>query len=594
MKREKPKNYGFYFLKHGIIVFTIWAIVLIAVSLWVERTMAARFEKKASEDYFSFKTDVMQCVKEDAMENKEASLIAFLPNYYRPFFDELEYQSLAYVIDNETGKTVGLTDKCNDEVEVIFVFDRGMDQPRQGISGELVGVYDRGYYCDKATLKEYMGDLEDRLLDWKKKKGEPEDQHIKRNYEIKLESFYYKDSYFLPGKVTVTYKEINARGIVREEEVLEVVSFEPENPSDYHFKEIDPEKEFVYGDLSKVYTEDPLQREKWQEFLYRARSLDAQMDHSLRNEYYDPYIIYKSDEKFMFVPKMQAIAREFLFSDVTGHVYKAVFYEECKTWNLLSFYDYDIIKFAFITLPIICFIVTFLTSEWEYRKKRYVYLTEGYRDFLVDSMAHDLKSPLMAISGYAENLKENLKENNLTKSSYYAEKIYDNAGYVNNLLMNNLNVLQRNSKLQKLVKTEINLKELFEEAFTRHGGEMEQRKLTLNVQGELRAKGDGEMLKKAADNLVTNCIRYAVEGSEIVLQFEKKTIILQNRTEVPLKGNLKKLWEPFVRGEESRGGKGTGLGFAIVANVLERHGWKYFLKYEKETQTFCCMIKVTK
>ena len=54
MKREKPKNYGFYFLKHGIIVFTIWAIVLIAVSLWVERTMAARFEKKSIRGLFFF------------------------------------------------------------------------------------------------------------------------------------------------------------------------------------------------------------------------------------------------------------------------------------------------------------------------------------------------------------------------------------------------------------------------------------------------------------------------------------------------------------------------------------------------------------
>ena len=67
--------------------------------------------------------------------------------------------------------------------------------------------------------------------------------------------------------------------------------------------------------------------------------------------------------------------------------------------------------------------------------------------------------------------------------------------------------------------------------------------------------------------------------------------MIQNQTDIEYQGNLKKLWEPFVRGEESRTGKGTGLGLSIAANVLDRHGWRYSLEYDKETHLFTCRIR---
>ncbi|MBQ9488552.1 MAG: hypothetical protein IJU80_01315, partial [Lachnospiraceae bacterium] len=67
---------------------------------------------------------------------------------------------------------------------------------------------------------------------------------------------------------------------------------------------------------------------------------------------------------------------------------------------------------------------------------------------------------------------------------------------------------------------------------------------------------------------------------------------VQNTTDIEYKGSLKKLWEPFVRGEDSRTGRGTGMGLAIVANVLDRHSWKYQLKYDKEKKLFLCLVKI--
>ena len=138
----------------------------------------------------------------------------------------------------------------------------------------------------------------------------------------------------------------------------------------------------------------------------------------------------------------------------------------------------------------------------------------------------------------------------------------------------------------------MNMRGLFEEAFDRYQGDIEKQKLKVTLEGELNVKGDEALLQKVAENLVTNCVRYTSEGGEITVTFQKRGFTVQNATDIEYKGSLKKLWEPFVRGEDSRTGRGTGMGLAIVSNVLDRHSWKYQLKYDKEKKLFICHVKI--
>lgn len=71
----------------------------------------------------------------------------------------------------------------------------------------------------------------------------------------------------------------------------------------------------------------------------------------------------------------------------------------------------------------------------------------------------------MVISGYAENLKENLEEQNLEKTGYYAKKIYDNVGYVNQLVTENLEILRLDRDRGKIIRKKVDLRKLFAEAF---------------------------------------------------------------------------------------------------------------------------------
>ena len=230
-----------------------------------------------------------------------------------------------------------------------------------------------------------------------------------------------------------------------------------------------------------------------------------------------------------------------------------------------------------------------LIAYIDYLRKRHVFMTEEYRNALMDSMAHDLKSPLMAISGYAENLVEHVNDD---KREHYAEQIQKSVDYMNGIVIHNLEILKFDKDRRKPVRKDTDLRKLFEEAFDRYRGEVEEHKLKLELEGELVEKGDEELLQRAVENLVTNWIRYTPDGGSITLYFSRHRFRIVNDTEIEYSGSLKKLWEPFVRGEESRTGKGTGLGLAIVANVLDRHSWKYRLHYDKVHKTFLCEIRI--
>ena len=66
------------------------------------------------------------------------------------------------------------------------------------------------------------------------------------------------------------------------------------------------------------------------------------------------------------------------------------------------------------------------------------YEGNAYRRHMMSAMIHDLKSPLMVISSYAENLKANVHSE---KKDYYAEEIIKGTGKLNDMIMNNLHLL---------------------------------------------------------------------------------------------------------------------------------------------------------
>ena len=240
------------------------------------------------------------------------------------------------------------------------------------------------------------------------------------------------------------------------------------------------------------------------------------------------------------------------------------------------------IKFTVLNVNLIVFLFLMIIFSFRakriYRKEKYNYSIRSYQNHLMDVMSHDLRTPLMVMSGYAENLREEANED---KREYYIDAILKNTGYMNRIIARNLELSGIEDKDIKKNYTQLEIVSMLEEALKEQQAAFEERKISLRFSGRFEIKGSEPMMKTTMENLVSNLIKYTTDGGEIIVAGEEKTLSIRNTTEESF-GNPKLLWEPFVRGDESRSNQnGTGLGLSIIQSILLRHKLKYKLDFRE-------------
>ena len=93
---------------------------------------------------------------------------------------------------------------------------------------------------------------------------------------------------------------------------------------------------------------------------------------------------------------------------------------------------------------------------------------------------------------------------------------------------------------------------------------------------EIRIEGAEELLKEVWINLLDNAIKFAPEGSSILLKAEETpssvTVTVKNDgPEIPPKA-MDKIFHKFYQADESHATEGNGVGLAIVRRVVDLHG----------------------
>ena len=102
------------------------------------------------------------------------------------------------------------------------------------------------------------------------------------------------------------------------------------------------------------------------------------------------------------------------------------------------------------------------------------------------------------------------------------------------------------------------------------------RRLVLNIQVD-QISGDRRLLVLVARELVNNACKYAVEGTPIEWAVEygegsEEFVMRFRNTGFLAKDTIDHVFEPWYRADESRSQSGSGMGLAIVRQVLEAHG----------------------
>ena len=107
---------------------------------------------------------------------------------------------------------------------------------------------------------------------------------------------------------------------------------------------------------------------------------------------------------------------------------------------------------------------------------------------------------------------------------------------------------------------------------------------------DITLKTDRKLLAQAIGNLLSNCDRYGSKGSVVDIALAPDALTIINKTDKKYY-DVESLKKPFVKGDDSRGNKGAGLGLAIADNDLSMLGYK--LELSSESDEFRVKVKLS-
>lgn len=205
---------------------------------------------------------------------------------------------------------------------------------------------------------------------------------------------------------------------------------------------------------------------------------------------------------------------------------------------------------------------------------------EGVRRDFVANASHELKTPLTAIRGYSETLRDP----NLTPDlvHHFAEVVHANAERLQRIVDDLLDLTRIESGAWPIHPAPVALAPLAEEAWGAQSPPVGDPLPTLRVRiepGAERVHADPDAVRVIFSNLLSNSIRYTPPDGSVTVS-ARPAAAGRVAVEVTDTGagvdasHLPRLFERFYRADpaRSRAQGGTGLGLAIVKHLVEAHG----------------------
>ncbi len=213
-------------------------------------------------------------------------------------------------------------------------------------------------------------------------------------------------------------------------------------------------------------------------------------------------------------------------------------------------------------------------------------LDETRRD-LVANVSHELRSPLTAIRGYAENLRDGAVEEPAT-AARFLDRILAQCQRLEALL-EDLLALSRLERDEPAVLTPgVDLAALTARSLETVRGLAAERRVELRFTPSPVPPlvGDEASLERLLLNLLENAIKYNREGGDVTVALEAGDggLVLEvadSGIGVPRR-DLRRIFERFYRVDSGRSREegGTGLGLAIVKHAAQLHGGRVEVESE--------------
>ena len=220
---------------------------------------------------------------------------------------------------------------------------------------------------------------------------------------------------------------------------------------------------------------------------------------------------------------------------------------------------------------------------------------------LMANLAHDLKTPIAIISGYAEALADGMAKTP-EKQEEYCETILRESERMQAIVSKLLSIGRMESGETPVKRVNFNLKVLIDDILNVFQREIERQGIVLTraVDGACMVHTDYECVRQSLVNYVQNAIYHINNGNRIEIRLEDKGDRIRVRvtnSSLPIPVNeTRKIWDKLYRMDYSRQRKHgeTGLGLSIVKGNMERLGHAYGVENTPSFPGVCFWIELPK
>jgi signal transduction histidine kinase len=200
------------------------------------------------------------------------------------------------------------------------------------------------------------------------------------------------------------------------------------------------------------------------------------------------------------------------------------------------------------------------------------------------SIAHDLRTPLRAIDGFSRILVDEFSAALPAEAQRQITVVRSNAQKMGRLIDDLLAFVQLTR--QPLKRSAVDMQALVQTCLDELREERQSRAVAVSVAELPAAEGDAALLKRVWLNLISNALKYTRTRSDASVQIgfrpearEAAYFISDNGVGFDM-DYVDKLFGVFQRLHRSEDYEGTGVGLAIVAHIVQRHGGRVWTHAE--------------
>ncbi|HBF4489011.1 TPA: HAMP domain-containing histidine kinase [Clostridioides difficile] len=218
------------------------------------------------------------------------------------------------------------------------------------------------------------------------------------------------------------------------------------------------------------------------------------------------------------------------------------------------------------------------------------------RKELVDTISHEMKTPLGIIRAYTEGLMDEVDEE---KKKNYMNVIIEETDRMNNMIVSLLDLSALEAGVSKLNPERFDFIEFVETVAGRLLIDIPDANFYFTYdlpEYEVFVVADKMRMEQVVENLVINAKKHVVYNGNLDLSITCENGLLlfeiYNDGRFIEQDEISKIWSKFYRSVQSQRTGGSGLGIAIVSQILTMQGLEYGVNNRDRGVEFYFMIPI--